>query len=137
MTLPHDQFWSTRDPSASQSGPQWSDGHVIVCGLRGVGLRTVEQLHLSGVSVVVVDDDPDLRLAHVSSRAGVSATCTAAPAWEMAWPRPVWLMPWPSSASRPTNSSHSRSPCGSEKNDPTSASWCSWPTLQSAGRSSE
>ena len=33
--------------------------------IRGVGLRTVEQLHLSGVSVVIVDDDPDLRLAGI------------------------------------------------------------------------
>ena len=37
-------------------------GHVIVCGLHGVGLRIVEQLHLAGVLVVVVDDDPDPRL---------------------------------------------------------------------------
>jgi Trk K+ transport system NAD-binding subunit len=34
-------------------------GHVIVCGLEGVGLRTVEQLRGAGVAVVVVDDDPD------------------------------------------------------------------------------
>ncbi len=46
-------------------------GHVIVCGLRGAGLRTVEQLHLSGVPVVVVDDDPDLRLARVVQGWGV------------------------------------------------------------------
>ncbi|HEX3514729.1 MAG TPA: NAD-binding protein [Trebonia sp.] len=32
-------------------------GHVIVCGLPGVGLRIVEQLALSGVPAVVVDDD--------------------------------------------------------------------------------
>jgi tRNA A37 threonylcarbamoyladenosine dehydratase len=37
-------------------------GHVIVCGLQGVGLRAVEQLHraqlhLSGTPVVVIDDD--------------------------------------------------------------------------------
>ncbi|HZO06446.1 MAG TPA: NAD-binding protein, partial [Solirubrobacterales bacterium] len=37
---------------------QWQ-GHVIVCGLEGVGLRTVEQLRGAGVAVVVVDDDPD------------------------------------------------------------------------------
>ena len=37
--------------------------HVIACGLGGVGLRTVEHLHQSGVPVVVLDDDPDLRLA--------------------------------------------------------------------------
>ena len=33
-------------------------GHVIVCGLDGVGLRIVEQLALSGVPAVVVDDNP-------------------------------------------------------------------------------
>jgi Trk K+ transport system NAD-binding subunit len=42
-----------------------ADGHVIVCGLHGVGLRTVEQLHQSRVPVVVVDDAPDPRLAQV------------------------------------------------------------------------
>jgi Trk K+ transport system NAD-binding subunit len=36
---------------------------VIVCGLHGLGLRVVEQLMLSGVPAVVVDDNPDLRLA--------------------------------------------------------------------------
>jgi Trk K+ transport system NAD-binding subunit len=36
----------------------WS-GHVIVCGLEGVGLRTVEQLRAADVRVAVVDDDPD------------------------------------------------------------------------------
>jgi len=34
----------------------WS-GHVIVCGLDGVGLRTVEQLRVADVAVAVVDDD--------------------------------------------------------------------------------
>ena len=33
-------------------------GHVIVCGLSGVGLRIVEQLALSGVPAVAVDDNP-------------------------------------------------------------------------------
>jgi Trk K+ transport system NAD-binding subunit len=40
-------------------------GHVIVCGLSAVGLRTVEQLHLAGARVVVLDDEPDERLAQV------------------------------------------------------------------------
>jgi Trk K+ transport system NAD-binding subunit len=44
---------------------------VIVCGLKGVGLRTVEQLHLAGVPVVVVDDDQDLSLARVVQDWGV------------------------------------------------------------------
>ena len=38
-------------------------GHVIVCGLHGVGLRIVELLNSSGVPTVVIDDHPDLRLA--------------------------------------------------------------------------
>jgi Trk K+ transport system NAD-binding subunit len=38
----------------------WID-HVIVCGLEGVGLRTVEQLRDAGVQVAVVDDDIDVR----------------------------------------------------------------------------
>ncbi len=38
---------------------------MIVCGLNPVGLRTVEQLHLAGARVVVLDDEPDERLAQV------------------------------------------------------------------------
>ena len=34
-------------------------GHVIVCGLRGVGRRIVEQLHRSETSVAVIDDGED------------------------------------------------------------------------------
>lgn len=40
---------------------------MIVCGLNPVGLRTVEQLHLAGGRVVVLDDDPEehhARLVH-------------------------------------------------------------------------
>jgi len=40
-------------------------GHVIVCGLPGVGLRIVEQLALSGVPAVVVDDNPAPALARM------------------------------------------------------------------------
>jgi Trk K+ transport system NAD-binding subunit len=40
-------------------------GHVIVCGLEGVGLRTVEQLRVAGVEVAVVDDDPEPRRAEL------------------------------------------------------------------------
>jgi Trk K+ transport system NAD-binding subunit len=46
-------------------------GHVIVCGLHGLGLRIVEQLSLAGVPAVVVDDDPDPRLARVLAGWGV------------------------------------------------------------------
>jgi Trk K+ transport system NAD-binding subunit len=52
--------------TAGQTG-----GHVIVCGLQGVGLRTVEQFHFSGTSVVVVDDDADPRFARKLNEWGV------------------------------------------------------------------
>jgi Trk K+ transport system NAD-binding subunit len=40
-------------------------GHVIVCGLPGVGLPIVEELMLSGVPAVVIDDDPAPALARM------------------------------------------------------------------------
>ncbi len=46
-------------------------GHVIVCGLHGEGLRTIEQLHLAGVQVVVIDDRPDTRLVRTVQNWGV------------------------------------------------------------------
>ena len=46
-------------------------GHVIVCGLQGVGLRTVEQFHLSGTRVVVIDDDADPRFTRALEDWGV------------------------------------------------------------------
>jgi Trk K+ transport system NAD-binding subunit len=51
-------------------------GHVVVCGLHGVGLRTVEQFVAAGVPVVVVDDEPDPRLIRQLSAWGVP--CLAA-----------------------------------------------------------
>lgn len=47
-------------------------GHVIVCGLHGLGLRIVEQLMLSGVPAVVVDDNADSRLARNLTTWGVA-----------------------------------------------------------------
>jgi len=71
---------SARDPihrsgdgsGAGQQHPyaDWR-GHVIVCGLPGLGLRIVEQLSLSGVPAVVVDDNPDVRLARSLGAWGV------------------------------------------------------------------
>jgi Trk K+ transport system NAD-binding subunit len=52
------------------SGPAWR-GHIIVYGLDDVGLRTVEQLHLASVQVVVVEDDADPRLVRVVRGWGV------------------------------------------------------------------
>jgi Trk K+ transport system NAD-binding subunit len=55
---------------ASVLGQEMRD-HVIVCGLQGVGLRIVEQLHLSGTPVLVVDDSADSRFAHLLEDWGV------------------------------------------------------------------
>jgi Trk K+ transport system NAD-binding subunit len=46
-------------------------GHVIVCGLADLGLRIVEQLAVSGVPAVVVDDDPAPALARMLAAWGV------------------------------------------------------------------
>jgi Trk K+ transport system NAD-binding subunit len=54
----------------SDSSRVWS-GHVIVCGLRGVGVRIVEQLHAAGTPVVIVDDDPDPALSGLGASLGV------------------------------------------------------------------
>jgi Trk K+ transport system NAD-binding subunit len=54
----------------SRDSRDWA-GHVIVCGVAGVGLRTVEQLHHAGVRVVVVDDEPDTRLTRIVRGWGV------------------------------------------------------------------
>ena len=45
--------------------------HVIVCGLQGVGFRIVEQLHLSGTPVLVVDDSADSRFVRLLEDWGV------------------------------------------------------------------
>jgi Trk K+ transport system NAD-binding subunit len=46
-------------------------GHVIVCGLRRVGLRIIEQLTLSGVLAVVIDESPDPVSARIVEGWGV------------------------------------------------------------------
>jgi Trk K+ transport system NAD-binding subunit len=62
-------------------------GHVIVFGLEGVGLRTVEQLRVAEVQVVVLDDELDARMAalvegwgcpHMTSDGDPGALLTAA-----------------------------------------------------------
>lgn len=44
---------------------------MIVCGLRGVGLRIVEQLHAAGARVVVIDEEPDQILDRSIAALGV------------------------------------------------------------------
>ena len=59
--------------AAARGGPDcraWS-GHVIVCGLRGVGLRIVEQLHAAGAHVVVIDEESDALLDRSIAALGV------------------------------------------------------------------
>src|SRR6202012_618255 len=46
-------------------------GHVIVCGLNDVALRTVEQLHLAGARVVVLSDETSDRLVRIVRGLGV------------------------------------------------------------------
>lgn len=50
--------------------PQHWQSHVIVCGLREVGLRVIEQLRNAGEQVVVVDDVPDARLLRICHELG-------------------------------------------------------------------
>jgi Trk K+ transport system NAD-binding subunit len=59
-----DPFGEADPARTGRSCADWH-GHVIVCGLTDVGLRTVEQLHLAGAAVVVLDDDADERLGRV------------------------------------------------------------------------
>jgi Trk K+ transport system NAD-binding subunit len=61
----------TDGAAAPLGDPATWTGHVIVCGLHGVGLRTVEQLWSAGSRVVVVDDDPDPRLVRTVGSLGV------------------------------------------------------------------
>ena len=44
---------------AAAGGDLTLSGHVIVYGVRGVGLRTVEHLHTAGVGTVVIHAGPD------------------------------------------------------------------------------
>lgn len=59
------------DATNATDGADAADGHVVVCGLHGLGLRTVEQLRLAGIPVTVVDDEPDRRLVRVVRGWGV------------------------------------------------------------------
>jgi Trk K+ transport system NAD-binding subunit len=53
-------------------------GHVIVCGLHEVGLRAIEQLHLAGAAVVVLDEEPDERFVRVVRDWGIPHIARAA-----------------------------------------------------------
>ena len=57
------------DKVGTDAGPA---GHVIVCGLRGIGLRIVEQLHRAGESVTVLEEYADQMQLAVAVGWGVS-----------------------------------------------------------------
>jgi Trk K+ transport system NAD-binding subunit len=60
-----------RDEDAdARSCRDWT-GHVVVCGLEDVGLRTVEQLHHAGAKVVVLEDGHDDRFARIVTAWGI------------------------------------------------------------------
>jgi Trk K+ transport system NAD-binding subunit len=56
---------------AETKDPKDWHGHVIVCGLPGLGLRIVEVLELSSAPAVVVDDNPPPALARLITARGV------------------------------------------------------------------
>ncbi len=58
-------------PAGSANCRDWA-GHVIVCGLNDVALRTVEQLHLAGARAVVLSDEPDERLIRIVTGWGIA-----------------------------------------------------------------
>jgi voltage-gated potassium channel Kch len=57
-------------PAGTAQCRDWA-GHVIVCGLNDVALRTVEQLHLAGARAVVLSDEPDERLIRIVTGWGI------------------------------------------------------------------
>jgi Trk K+ transport system NAD-binding subunit len=59
------------NPPMNDGCHDWT-GHVIVCGLGEVGLRTAQQLHAAGARVVVVDEDPGSKLIPVLRAWGVT-----------------------------------------------------------------
>jgi voltage-gated potassium channel Kch len=97
--------------------------HVIVCGLRHVGLRLIEQLHGAGEQVVVIDDHHDLRLIRLVQDWGVRLIEGSArrpdtllgPAWKQ---QPPWFAP------RTMTSKIWTSPCSRAGSDRTCGWYC-------------
>ena len=56
-------------PSPGRNSENWQ-GHVILCGINNLGFRIWEQLAAAGMPVVVIDDDPENRLARQIHQAG-------------------------------------------------------------------
>ncbi|NEO25987.1 MAG: potassium channel protein, partial [Kamptonema sp. SIO4C4] len=46
-------------------------GHYVVCGLGGIGIRIVQQLHRQGYEVVVIEQDTNNRFLHTARSLGV------------------------------------------------------------------
>jgi len=64
---------TTRRPAPDGAGASCRDwtGHIVVCGLGDVGLRTVEQLHSAGARVAVLDERRDGRFARIVRSWGI------------------------------------------------------------------
>ena len=84
-------IWVIEDLDDARVTGSYADwrGHVIVCGLRSVGLRIVEELNLSGVPAVVIDDHPDPALARQLA-GGASRTSRPVPGRPPPWPTRAW-----------------------------------------------
>jgi hypothetical protein len=109
------------------------EGHVIVCGLQGVGLRTVEQLHQAGVGEVV-DDEPDPRPVRILEAWGIRASW-GAPGSPPSWTGPPCPRPGRWSAPNGPRSRPWRRRWSSASSGRTSGWSWSWPTPPSGRRS--
>ena len=107
--------------------PDDMHGHVIVCGLQGVGLRARWS---SSLSVAHRSSSLATTPIHASpgpSMSGASHTSDATPTGVRDSRRPGCARPHPLSASRSTRSTRSRQRSVSRKCGRISPSWCSWP----------
>ncbi len=54
----------------SDPDPQNWSGHIILCGVNNLALRIFEQLSVVNMRVVIMDDDPEVRLARLLAQQG-------------------------------------------------------------------
>jgi Trk K+ transport system NAD-binding subunit len=71
-----DEIWRSHHAAVDLPARELLSGHVIVCGLHGVGLLSIEQLVLVGRQVVVIEPRPEAR--HQAALAGWGVPLLAA-----------------------------------------------------------
>ncbi|MDQ5825737.1 MAG: NAD-binding protein [Chloroflexota bacterium] len=76
QTTPRNSKRTGNVPSAARD----VQGHIVLCGLDGLGLRTLEELHRLGEDVVVVAGAPSKNFAHRARELG--ATIITGSQWE-------------------------------------------------------